>query len=659
VSVRSKIVLLVVVFVVLAVTVVTFLNIVTIRDRLINFAISAMEQKAEKESMTIDHWFSQRFSEMNSIASNFESYLMIFEKSMIVLALKSHSDTLGKFGFEDYLLAKTNGKAFTYNEQEIEISNYEFFRAIVSEGKENSVQDNVEWQGIKSVVLASRIVGYDGSTSGVFAAVISQEKFWEMLKSVTYGKSGYSFLTNLQGTVLAHPKKEYLSKTLSQISESLRVLEDQIRKGIAGSVIYSLDGERKIAAISHLSSTKWAFVLTMPYKEIEEVFVETLWKTLIASSVVVLTSIIAGMFFGRRIIKPLRALVTEAERVARGDLTKSATNLTERNDEIGKLSKTFQLLSKSLKESVIKIKELGNRMEDFSADTSTSVKDATALSDQAQASSEQVRKSVEEIVSSIAQVSSGMEEISSGADNTARDASKLAESSERLKNKALSTQNSMKELASIMQQAVGRGEMSMEVVQKLVDLSNRIGEITNAIYKIAEQTNLLALNAAIEAARAGEAGRGFAVVADEIRKLAEESRRATEEVTEILRQIRSQITLVAQGGAEVVQQVNRSLKAVKEAVLQTESMVKDTEELASMTNDLAATSQEQSGAVEEISTALDRITKNVEGVSEITDMVSKSVLEETKQIKGLSTKIDELSSMVLELKTLSDRFKTQ
>ncbi|WP_041083206.1 methyl-accepting chemotaxis protein [Thermotoga profunda] len=654
-SVRAKIILLVVVFVIAGVGVVTVLNIISMRQRLTTFAVSAMQQKVDKESLVLDHWFMQRSSELSTVASNFESYLMIFEKSMVTLALKSHGDTLNKLGFADYLLSNTQGKAFTYNEQELDISQFEFFKAIVLENKDFYVQDNFNWQGINSVVLASRVTDYNGNTSGLFAAIISQEKFWEMIKSIKYGKTGYAFLSNSNAVVLAHPKQEYIGKTLVQINNSLKNLEDEIKKAQPSVVTYNFEGEQKIATISPIPSSNWMIVLTMPYKELNEVFLQTLWTSLTASAVVIFISIFVGMIFTRRITKPLQTLTSIAQRIAQGDLT--AYEKIESKDEIGKLSGAFSLVSENLRNSVTKIKRLSEQIEIFSAKMNESLKEATLVSDRTQKSAEKVSRSIEEVVSSVAEVNSGMEEIASGAQNTAKNASKLAEGSEKLKNKAFSTKNSVKELTESMKQTAERGQMSMQVVQKLVDLSNRIGEITDAIYSIAEQTNLLALNAAIEAARAGEAGRGFAVVADEIRKLAEQSRGATQEVADILKQIKSQSLLVAQGGQAVVNQIQDSLNILNENAQQIESMVKDIEEFTLAANDLAATSQEQSGAVEEISTAVDKIAKNIEIVSKTTDEVVQAVVEQTNNTQNLSGKVDEFTNMVMELKILSDRFK--
>jgi len=259
--------------------------------------------------------------------------------------------------------------------------------------------------------------------------------------------------------------------------------------GDSTSTEYVFNGDRRVAAFSPIKSAGWGLFLTLPHREISSVFTETLWITLTVAALVIGISVVVGIIFGRRITKPLTLLTSNAQRVAQGDL--SASQTFESKDEIGELSRAFTAVSDSLKESIVKIKNLGFQMEQFSKDLKLSIENTIRLSEEAKSSAITVNGNVEDISSSIEEVNSGMEEVASGAENTAKHASTLAENSERVRSTTIKTEESMKQLAKAMEKAAAEGQMSMRVVQELVDLSNRIGEITDVIYNIAEQTNLL------------------------------------------------------------------------------------------------------------------------------------------------------------------------
>jgi len=201
------------------------------------------------------------------------------------------------------------------------------------------------------------------------------------------------------------------------------------------------------------------------------------------------------------------------------------------------------------------------------------------------------------------------------------------------------------------------GRIVSGAIVELTKFSNQIGEIVNTISSIAEQTNLLALNAAIEAARAGEAGRGFAVVADEIRKLAEESRQATKKIAEILGKIEEQARKVEKVTTGVSQKIDGYVSIVKEAGESLKFLIGKIEDVSKMTTDLAATAEEQSGATEEVSAAMDRVTKNVQQVEQDIEEMAAQITNQASQVNEVKSYSDELSKAVSDLDAYVKRFK--
>ncbi|MFN3329169.1 MAG: methyl-accepting chemotaxis protein, partial [Fervidobacterium pennivorans] len=177
------------------------------------------------------------------------------------------------------------------------------------------------------------------------------------------------------------------------------------------------------------------------------------------------------------------------------------------------------------------------------------------------------------------------------------------------------------------------------------------------INSIAEQTNLLALNAAIEAARAGEAGRGFAVVADEIRKLAEESKQATENIANILRGIVDNSMKASDATKETVEIVNKAYNESDLVKSQFEQILQSIVRMSQMTENLAASAQEQSAAAEEMSSAMDSASKSMVSVVEQMNEVTMAIKQQADAISNVARTAENLDAVAEKLVETVRRFK--
>ncbi len=205
-SIRIKIILLLVVIVVSSSLVVSFFNIRISQQKVLEYAKDAIVQKAEKESLIIDRWINRRTESIVNISDSAESYFMMFEKSMVLMGIATFARQLNEMGFTDYLMINTSGKCFTYaEEKELEMTSAQFFKDIVEEGKDLSIVPNFDWNGKRSVVIAIRVKTLNGETSGIFAAILPQEKLLELISDIVYGEEGHAFLIDAQGQILAHP----------------------------------------------------------------------------------------------------------------------------------------------------------------------------------------------------------------------------------------------------------------------------------------------------------------------------------------------------------------------------------------------------------------------------------------------------------------------
>ncbi len=227
------------------------------------------------------------------------------------------------------------------------------------------------------------------------------------------------------------------------------------------------------------------------------------------------------------------------------------------------------------------------------------------------------------------------------ADNANNVASSSKETSEKAKIGAEKVNKSKKG----MNRTVESAKRTSDIINSLTSRTDQIGEIAQVIDDIADQTNLLALNAAIEAARAGEQGRGFAVVADEVRKLAERTTKATKEIAETIKAIQNESREANKSMIEAGNDVDTGMKLNEEVALTLEEILNNVAESYDQINQLASASQEQSATVEQIS-------KNVESINAVTQ-------ESASGLQQVANSAEDLNRLTEKLQNLISQFKLQ
>ena len=340
--------------------------------------------------------------------------------------------------------------------------------------------------------------------------------------------------------------------------------------------------------------------------------------------------ILFAVFFAKMLVKPIRLIIDRIKDIAQGegDLTKRVDQ--NRGDEIGELGKWFNAF-------VAKI-------HDVIAEVSDATREVAAAATEIAASSDEMAAGMSEQSSQVMQISSAIEEMSASVVEVAR------KSSEAASNASESGQVAQKGGEVVNETIAGMNAISDAVtagaasVTELGKRGEQIGEIIEVINDIADQTNLLALNAAIEAARAGEHGRGFAVVADEVRKLADRTTKATEEIAESIKAIQSETGEAVQRMNGGTDQVDKGVERATEAGRSLQQIVSGAQEVASMIQSIAAAAEEQSAASEEVS-------RSVDAVSAVTRQATEGASQAAQAAGQLSTKAEQLQKLIGTFKT--------
>lgn len=343
-----------------------------------------------------------------------------------------------------------------------------------------------------------------------------------------------------------------------------------------------------------------------------------------ATALALMLSILAAWVITRQITTPLQETLEVVERVASGDLSRNLN--VDRKDELGKLQATIQRMTVSLRELVGGIRDGVTQIASAAEELSAVTEQTSAGVNSQKVETDQVATAMHEMTATVQEVARNAEEASEAAvtaDRQARDG-------ERVVNEAISQ---IERLASAVSN-------SSEAMGALKQESDKIGSVLDVIKSVAEQTNLLALNAAIEAARAGEAGRGFAVVADEVRSLAQRTQKSTEEIEALIVRLQSgtqQATTVMDSSRELS---TSSVELTRRAGGSLENITKTVSAIQAMNQQIAAAAEEQSATAEEINRSI----INVRDVSEQTSAASEETAASSVELARLGNHLQVLVS---------------
>ena len=503
----------------------------------------------------------------------------------------------------------------------------------------------------KLVVTIAKTVQTDEGIVGVVALDFDISKLSDVLLSKGKELGYLNAIVSAEGNIIMHSDKTLIGKNVKD-TDFFQKWVSGPESGVFG---YTFNNAKRITGYKKLPNG-WIYATLVLEKDLmKDVNLKTLVNISI-TIVAVILGVLVALFVSRTfVVKPINDIVESASKIANGDLTVRIDYSSK--DEIGKLAA-------ALDKMVLALKEIANNIERDSQTVKQEASQVAAASEEVSATVEELTAQVDSVNSNvnnasaaIEEMTSGIEEVAASAQNVAHASQKLSEEAQKVSQLANEGQKAILSITDVIVQTREKADVTFQIVEKLSESAKNIGEIVDTINSIAEQTNLLALNAAIEAARAGEAGRGFAVVADEIRKLAEESKQATQNIANILRGIVDSSMKASEATKETVEIVNKAYSESDLVKSQFEQILQSIVRMSQMTENLAASAQEQSAAAEEMSSAMDSASKSMVSVVEQMNEVTMAIKQQADAISNVAKTAENLDDIAEKLVETVRRFK--
>ncbi len=494
------------------------------------------------------------------------------------------------------------------------------------------------------VTTAHTILGdyYQRSRNNEMSDADARQAASRIISQLRYDDNQYFWINDLQPQIIMHPIKPALNgKDASAIKDKqgkllFMAFVDTVNKNGAGFVDYfwaapngSDEQLPKLSYVKGFAPWGWMVGSGIYVNDIDEQFTQILTQRLIFLGVILIVFIALCLLISRSIIRPLHQTTDAMKDISQGEGNLTVRLPVKTSDELGVLAATFNTFVARIHQTVVQVKEYGDELVTASHSLADITRQTNASITIHQQETQNMADAVREINHTVQEVAGNA---SDAADSVTAVRHQAMEGQEVVKTSISATHN----LAQSVDKAVGS-------IQTLENDVENIGGILDVIRSIADQTNLLALNAAIEAARAGEQGRGFAVVADEVRVLAQRTQESTEEIQTMIEQLQngahSAVTVIQTGRS----QAEISVRQSEQAGTTLSAITQEILSVADMNTQIASATEQQSSTVS-------TITHNVDNMHQAFNQTSESARKVTCSSEQLNQLADNIHKLLGQFK---------